>query len=147
MARVMQDDRISHAAEILMPHMRTQDDCDARITEAFFLAEPRLHSGIALDGAPDTFTVLCVKRLLVFGCLNDRQRALARLLRVVRKLSSQHEQAHIDQLCACSTRTASTRRGLSSVARRSDTAALRLWSRFLPERSWVGEELDPNPAA
>ena len=79
--------------------MRTAGDRDARVTEAFFLAEPRLFTGIQLDGDPDTVTVLCIKKLLTFGCLSDRQHSLARLLQVVRRLAGAAVQAHIDELC------------------------------------------------
>ena len=75
MAPPLPGDLIADAKEILVPHMRTQDDRDAHVTEAFYLAEQRLYHDIALEGTPNTFTVLCIKKLLTFGCLNDRQRA------------------------------------------------------------------------
>ncbi|MFN8005378.1 MAG: TIR domain-containing protein, partial [Acidobacteriota bacterium] len=90
-------DLLPRARQILLPLVTTAEDRDALLTEAFYLHDPLLYQ-IEREGAPYPFAVKCLKKLLDFGCLAEREHSLARLLTIARTLYGTDKHAEIDDL-------------------------------------------------
>jgi formylglycine-generating enzyme required for sulfatase activity len=90
-------DLLPRARQILLPLVATPDERDALLTEAFYLHDPLLYR-INRAGAAYPFAVNCLKTLLDYGCLAEREHSLARLLGITRTLSGVDKHAEIDEL-------------------------------------------------
>jgi formylglycine-generating enzyme required for sulfatase activity len=91
-------DFFQRVTQVLLPHVETVEDRDILLTEAFFLADPRLYQQITRDGASRNFAVQCVKTLITFGCFPDKTHALTLLLGALRAYCGAQTQQEIDQL-------------------------------------------------
>ncbi len=73
------DDFLPRVRQILLPLVSNQDEREALITEAFYCHDPLIYR-IKREGAPYPFCVMFIKSLLDFGCLQNGQHAVSRLL-------------------------------------------------------------------
>ncbi len=91
------DDIFPRTRQLLTPFVTTVEDRDALVTEAFFLHDP-IVSNIALEGAPKTFCVKLIKKLINYGCLTTDEHSLARLLTTLRYDCGVDKHPEIDEL-------------------------------------------------
>lgn len=97
MIRGLPPDLLPRARQLLMPFVATEDEREALLTEAFLLHDPLLY-GIERKGAPKSFAVNCVKKLIDYGCLAGGEHSLARLLTVLRVDCGVDKHAEVDAL-------------------------------------------------
>ncbi|RMG71792.1 MAG: TIR domain-containing protein [Chloroflexi bacterium] len=90
-------DILPRARKIIQPMVGTEDERDALLTEAFYVYDPLLYS-IERGGAPKVFAVLCIRKLLDYGCLPNGEHALARLLTTARYDCGVDKHPEIDAL-------------------------------------------------
>jgi hypothetical protein len=95
MTPIETSDLLPRIRRILLPFVNSDDDRDALLTEAFFLADPRLYA-INRKGSQRMFLSNCLKTLVDYGCLRIGKHSLSQLLMTVCLDCSPEQQAEIE---------------------------------------------------
>ncbi len=99
MTSPLPDDFMPRTRRILLPLVETEDDREALLTDAFYLLpDSRLYHLIKREGSPMSFTTLCIRRLLDYGCVTDDNHALGQLLKTAKLYSGKDKHAEIETL-------------------------------------------------
>lgn len=94
-------DLLSRARQIILPLVGTEDEREALLTDAFYLLpDSRLYYQIKRDGTPMSFTTLCIRTLIDYGCVTDDTHALGQLLNTTQMYCGKDKHAEIEALTA-----------------------------------------------